>query len=232
MRYKLKVGVSTSPAAFILPRLQVELARDLPQLELEFAVADSATVRDQVLRRGVELGLVGRHFEHEDLRCEPFLEGDRLVVIVPPGWPLAGERGTIPLKRLRQERFIGRRKGSGTRAAYEPVLAAAGAPLSALNIVREAADTEACLEAVAAGEGVSIVSALAAREAVRSGRVRALELEALTLVRNLYLISHARVELSEAAAAFVELLRECRERCHHFPAGGGEPPRPEPRAGV
>lgn len=226
--YRLKVGVSTSPAAFLLPWLQTDLAQALPHVALDFQVGDSSTVRDQVLGGGVELGLVGNYFAHEELRCEPFLEGDRLVVIVPQGSALAREKGPIPLKRLKEERFIGRREGSGTRAVYEPVLAAAGASLASLKVVREAADTDSCVQAVAAGEGVSIVSLLAAREAIAAGRVKALEVEALTLVRNLYLIRHARSELSEPARRFAELLREWRERCHHLPPGSLELPRMEP----
>jgi len=231
MRYQLKVGVSTTPASFLVPRLREEMARSLPEVEVSFEIGDSSTIRDRVLAQQVELGLVGAHFDHPDLHCEPFLEGDQLVVIVPPGSPLA-HLSQISVRQLREEPFIARPAGSGTRLIYEPYLAAAGAPLSSLQVVREAPDTEAAVEAVASGEGVSIVSLLAAREAAEAGRVKALRLEGATLVRNLYLILHARVELSLEAARFVDILRECRERCHHLPPVGAERPEVQPPAGT
>jgi DNA-binding transcriptional LysR family regulator len=227
MKYELKVGVSSTPAGLMVPRLLVELDRALPQVEVRFTVSDSSTVRDQVLGRRVELGMVGRHFEHEDLLCESFLEADKLVVIVPPGSPLARGR-TISIGQLSRERFIGRRLGSGTRHVYEPVLAAAGAPLSSLNVVREEAGAPSCIEAVANGEGLSIVSLLSAGEAIEAGLVVALELEAVTLVRNLYVISNARAGMSEHGKGFVRFLMKWCERCHHLAPGVAEELRAAP----
>jgi DNA-binding transcriptional LysR family regulator len=224
MRHELKVGMSSTPAGFLLPRLQDELHRALPDVAVRFLLSDSATVRDRVLGRLVELGLVGQHFLHEDLHVESWLEGDRLVVIVPPGSPLAQGR-LISVRRLSQEPFIGRLPGSGTRAAYEPILAASGA---LLQVVSEEPDTASCLRAVEQGQGVSIVSLLAARESIEAGRVTALQLECVTLVRNLYLISHARATPSEGGLLLLEFLREWREHCHHFAAAILEAHHPEP----
>jgi len=215
MKYRLKVGVSTTSAGVVLPRLEEQLASELADIVIDYEVADSSAVRDLVLEQRVELGLVGAHFEDQDIRSEPFLEGDRLVVIAPPGWGAEG-RDRISIHQLKREHFVTRQAGSGTRLTYEPILAAAGAPLSSLRVVREAEGATACIAAVAAGEGLSIVSLLAAQGAVEEGRVRAFKLEAVTLMRNLYLISHARVALSEAAERFAGVLREFRERCHHF----------------
>jgi DNA-binding transcriptional LysR family regulator len=218
VKYELKVGVSSTPAGGLIPRLRDELGRTLPDVEVRFEVASSAAIRDRVLGRVVELGMVGLHVEHEELRCTPFLEGDRLVVIVPPGSELALAQ-SVTLRQLAAEPFIGRLRGSGTRATYEPVLAALGHPLSTLRTVREAVSAAASIEAVARGEGTSIVSLLVAREAIEAGRVAALHLETVTLVRNLYLIKHARLTPSEASGRFERFLMDWCSRCHHSAAG-------------
>ncbi|MFH0810644.1 MAG: LysR substrate-binding domain-containing protein [Pseudomonadota bacterium] len=235
MRQLLKVAVSSTTAHGIIPRLAGELNRALPEIEVMFVASDSFTARDHVLARVVELALVGQHFEHDELECSPFLEGDRLVVIVPPHSAVADNR-VITLAQLKEQRFIARRSGSGTRAIYEPVLAAAGASLKTLRVVREEANTADCIEAVAKGEGVSIVSLLAAREAIEQGQVKALDLAAVTMLRNLYVIRHARGILSAEGRRFVDFIEEWCARCHHSagnlneehgilsPSGGEETP--------
>jgi len=77
-----------------------------------------------------------------------------LVVIAPADHPLAGQRAIDP-RRLREERFILREKGSGTRMAVD----AHWRRLRAAPPVRlELGSNEAVKEAVAGHLGLSVVS--------------------------------------------------------------------------
>jgi DNA-binding transcriptional LysR family regulator len=221
MKLKLRVGVSSTPAEAVMPLILPELPHALPDLDISFHTADSVDICQDVLGGRLDLGIVGAYFQNEDLVCEPFLEGDKLVVIVPPGSLLA-QSGKVSIRQLNREPFIGRRRGSGTRLTYEPVLAAAGVPLASLQVVDEVGDTAASIEEVANGKGISIVSLLAAREAVMAGRVKALELEHLTLVRNLYVITRAKAGAPEARTEFLGFLKRWRDRCHWVAAAASE----------
>lgn len=103
----------------------------------------------------VEGAIAGDAFEVVEV------QGDRLVVVLPPGHRWAS-RSTIDATRLAGARWVMRERGSGTRNDIEAALAAAGTRIDALDVVIELPSNEAVLAAVEAGAGISAVSVLAA----------------------------------------------------------------------
>ena len=84
--------------------------------------------------------------EEEELAAEVFHQ-DELVMIAAPGHQLAG-RPRVPLSAVREEPFILREPGSGTRAVEEWALARLKLPV---RVVMALGSTEAIKRVVAAG---------------------------------------------------------------------------------
>ena len=90
-------------------------------------------------------------------------------------------------------------------ASLEELFAEAGLPMH-VNMVL--GHVEAIKQAVAAGLGVSVLSALAIRREVRAGRLAVLAVEHFPIQRRWYITRLAGRDLSSSAQAFLAFLRE------------------------
>jgi len=103
---------------------------------------------------------------------------DQLVVIVPPGHPLADEEVTTADKLLDYP-FICREEGSGTREVISEHLEHAGIKACDLKICMELGSPEAVKGAVEAGMGISVTSRATIMKELKLGTLLAVPLEPL-----------------------------------------------------
>jgi DNA-binding transcriptional LysR family regulator len=127
-----------------------------------------------------------------------------LVVIASTGHRLA-QRKTLTLRDLREDRFILRERGSGTRMAADAHFK--GAKFTA-QVRLELGSNEAIREAVAAGLGVSVVSrhALGQRPATQHG-VTVLPVEGFPVPSQWHIVWPKGKRLSPVAQVFGEHLQ-------------------------
>ncbi|HZP37069.1 MAG TPA: selenium metabolism-associated LysR family transcriptional regulator [Methylomirabilota bacterium] len=201
----LLVGASTIPGEYILPALIGRFKEKFPDVAITLLIGGSRTVNDWVLEGRAEIGVVGARPSHRALEHRELLPDD-IVLIVGAGHPWQGRR-EVTLDELRGEPLLLREQGSGTRAALERGLEAAGADLSGFRVVGEMGSTQAIKQAVKAGVGVSLISRRAVEEECRVGSVWCLKVAGLQIDRAFYLVTHrerSRSPLAEAFRAFVE----------------------------
>ncbi|MBM4433460.1 MAG: hypothetical protein FJ025_05610 [Chloroflexi bacterium] len=206
MKRELLIGVSTIPGQFIIPGLLKEIIQKIPGVELKLEISDSQKTFDKVVSGQIDVGIIGTDYKHPDVDLIPFITDDKLSIIVPIDSPLS-KKEKITLDELKGQNFIGRESGSGTRATYERAFEKAGFSLKDLNIVAEVSDTEACIQAVEGRSGVSIVSTLAARNAIEAGRVKVLDIEGVPLFRNFFIITNKKRPLSDIANQLISFLK-------------------------
>lgn len=206
MKKDLLVGVSTIPGQFIIPGLLKEIIQKIPGVELKLEISDSQKTFDKVVNGKIEVGIIGTGYKHPDVDLIPFITDDKLSIIVSIDSSLAKKK-KITLNELRVQNFIGRELGSGTRATYERAFEKASFSLKDLKIVVEVGDTEACIQSVESGAGVSIVSTLAARNAIDAGRIKTLDIEGVPLFRNFYIITNKKRPLSGVANQLISFLK-------------------------
>jgi DNA-binding transcriptional LysR family regulator len=132
-----------------------------------------------------------------DLVAEPFMENP-LVAIASPVHPLAGG-ARIPLAALREQTFLLREPGSGTRIAMERFFADHSLPLST---GMEMNTNEAIKQGVEAGLGLGIVSMHTVGLEVEMGRLVVLDVEGFPLRRQWYVVHRRGKRLSQVAKAF------------------------------
>jgi DNA-binding transcriptional LysR family regulator len=163
-------------------------------------------VADLVLEGTVELGWVGMEFKDSRLLCEPFCR-DRLVVIAPPHHPACGKR--VKPRDLEGETFIWREGGSGTRTHMVRLLSKAGLkpdPEKGLIL----GSTTSVIQAVAAGMGLSLVSAWAAETWLKAGKIGRIRWEEET-TRWFYTLRLRRRHPGSTASSFLDFLASRKE---------------------
>lgn len=195
----LTIGASSTPGTYLLPSLLGRFRSRYPGVALALHIENSRAIERWVAAGEVDLGVIGETPSLQGLSATRLLR-DRLVLIVPRGHRLARRRGVAP-QELGVEALITREEGSGTRAAAERYLRDLRTSLDPAMALGSA---EAVREAVAAGLGVAIVSALTVPRTDR--RIVPLRLRGAAWDRELVMIQRAGGTLSPAAGRFRETL--------------------------
>jgi DNA-binding transcriptional LysR family regulator len=202
-RGRLAIGASTTIGTYLLPGVLAEFWRRHPGVELLVEIENTEQVHRRLGRHELDVGLTEGFVGGNDLDAEVFLQ-DELVVIAARGHRLAG-KPRVPLSELRQEPFILREPGSGTRAVQEQALARLKLPV---RVVMALGSTEAIKRVVAQGVGLAVVSRLAVREECTAGTVAVLAVAGLRIGRPLHLVRRKGRRDGPALRAFCGVLRE------------------------
>ena len=202
LRGELLVGGSTIPGQYVLPEFIGRFRLLHPEVRVTLAIGDTSEVCQQVLKGGLEVGLVGAMVDEDRLAFTPLMD-DQVVLAAWPGHPLAGRR-LLPAD-LSEVPVVLREPGSGTRMALARALERAGLGLEDLEVAAQMGSTMAVLQAVRAQVGVGVISRLAILDDLAAGRVVELELAGLDLVRQFHLVTRKKRTHSPAAQAFLAL---------------------------
>jgi LysR family transcriptional regulator, low CO2-responsive transcriptional regulator len=199
---------TTTTAKYFVPRLLGAFRKQHPAIELSLNITNQANVLDRLAHNQDDLYFTGRPPKDLDIELRPVLPNP-LVVVAPSDHPLAQEKKAISLKRLAEEEFIMREKGSGTRAIVEQFF---NDNRLDLNVIMEMSSNEAIKQGIAGGLGLSVLSLHTLSLAVSGGPLTCLDIEGFPIQRRWYVVYPAGKQLSIAAQMFLDfLLNEGKE---------------------
>ncbi|MEM1657802.1 MAG: selenium metabolism-associated LysR family transcriptional regulator [Candidatus Jordarchaeales archaeon] len=199
---KIKVAASTIPGEHILPWLVARFKEVRPKVSFEIEVMDSSEALKKLLEGEVDLAAVGSLFDRSTNEFDVVPIGkEKLVFVCPVGHELV-RKEKVTLEDCLKYPFVFRSKTSGTRAEAEKALALRRVPPGKLKISLEVGSTEAVVNAVSAGLGITIMSETAARKAEAAGLVKIIEVEGWKAERMLYLVRDKRRPLAAMAEEF------------------------------
>ena len=203
-RGTLRVHASQTIASHWLPRHLVAFRATYPEVAIRLAIGNTADVARVVAEGAAELGFVEGEVDAPAL-ASVAVARDRLVLVVPPGHPLASA-DALRAADLTVHAFVLREAGSGTRSAFEAALAAQGLAPDVLTVSLELPSNEAVLAAVKAGAGASVLS-----EAVVAGELAEGSLVAARFslpTRTFRMLRHKERYRSRAADALLDLITQ------------------------
>jgi DNA-binding transcriptional LysR family regulator len=201
---RLRLAASTTTGNYLLPRLIAAYRRKVPAAAFNLEIGNSQHVTRTVADFEVDLGFIEGPTTDSRLKVIPWVR-DELVVVCSPRHPLAhglkrGLRAKVPIARLREETWLLRERGSGTREVAEAAL------LPHLRRIRtdiELGSTEAIKTAAAEGLGLTCLSRHAVGDLLDLGRLAVLATQLPPMRRMLYLIHHERRYLTPALERFI-----------------------------
>jgi len=215
---ELRIGVSTTIAQYVLPRMLGEFHREYPQVHLSVQSGNTEEIVTALEAQKISLGLIEGPARRRDVHAEPFLD-DELVLMVPASheWVTSSP---IPAEQLANAPLLMREQGSGTRRVVELALEKAGLKLKSLKIAMELDSTEAIKSAVEAGLGVGFASRWATYKEVEMETLRLVEIAGLRVLRQFTLAYPAGPEPQGPAGAFRRFALERRTMLLPQVAGG------------
>ncbi len=201
----LYIGGSTIPGVYFLPRIMGAFKRAHPDVKVSLVIGDTQKIIEEILADNLEMGIVGAETKDKRIVQNRVIE-DQMVLVLAGEHKWAGQK-RVALNALRQEPFIVREKGSGTRESIQRSLVQSGSSLEGFNIVAEMGSTAAVIQGIKNQLGVSILSSIAVAEEVRAGKLNMLEIEGLNLTRGFLLTRRRNRTASPLCQAFMEFIR-------------------------
>ena len=202
----LRIGASTTIATYMIADYLGAFYRQYPGIELHLVSANTRDIADMMIAHDVDIALIEGPLADEELLSKPW-RTDVMKLIVSPQHRFAQSNDAIEAIALNDEIMIVREPGSGSR---EVVTQALGLHAIEPKQTLEIGSTEAIKQAVAAGLGVSLVSAVAISDQLKLGRLKEIAMQDLQIERTLWqLQSPGRINIP-AAAAFDRILWQDR----------------------
>ncbi|SKB08969.1 LysR substrate-binding domain-containing protein [Aeromicrobium choanae] len=161
---ELEVAASLTIAEFILPRWLGELRSRSVVVRPRLHVVNSEKVAELVRSRTVDVGFIESAAVPRDL-AHRLVGSDQLAVVVDPRHPWARRSTPVPHEALRNEAWVLRETGSGTRSTFERALRFEP------HLAMEADSTTALIGAARAGVGPAVVSRRAVASELETGRL-------------------------------------------------------------
>ncbi len=203
---RLRIGASSTVSTYLLPSLLRRFKDRYPYVDLTVKTDYGYKIIDAIREGDIDLALVGHNL---NWLADPSLRSravarDQLSLIVWPGHEWCGRKLIEPRDLLHGYVFIHSRPDSGMRSVVDKFLLQENLVFDA---VLEMANHESIKLAVEEKIGIALISSVAIRHEMATGRLAEVPLNRLnTIDRRFLLVSRADEELNAAEKAFVALV--------------------------
>jgi DNA-binding transcriptional LysR family regulator len=197
----LAIGANEATCLYVLPDVFAEYLRLYPSVQISIYRNFSHKILERLDLGLIDVGIVTLPVKLPALRARTIFR-DQLMLMVGADHPLA-RHDSVPISMVVQHPLILPRTGY-TRQIMDRLFRPYRAEL---KVRMELPSVGMIKSFVAAGLGVSLISSSFARDEVRSGRVKLINLKDNELWRELGVVYQKNRSLPRAAQAFVELIQ-------------------------
>lgn len=185
-----------------LPRAIAQLRHRLPRLQLQLVPEATYRSLEALRAREVDLAIVSRKLDHPEIEHKPLFH-DEMVALVPPGHPYAG-RPFITAEDFRDQHLVLHCAPEQSDVVTEVLTPAGVAP----GRISKVPVTEAVLETVKAGLGITAMARWAVVNQLRSGELIAIPLTENGLIRRWWIAYPRGMGQRPGVTELIELLRD------------------------
>ena len=197
---RTRVGI-VSTAKYFAPKALAAFSKLHPQIDVRLSVGNRQETLSAMENHDIDFAIMGRPPEDFDVDAVTFADHPH-IIISPPDHPLASAR-RISLGSLSEERFLSREKGSGTRILMTRLFAGVGIDP---QLGMEIGSNETIKQAVIAGLGIALISAHTVAVELADGRLCALDVQGMPLVRNWFVVKRKEKRMLPATTALWDFL--------------------------
>jgi len=198
----LRIVASETIATYLLPTLLAKFIKIYPQVQPDIHIGNTQMVIDSLDKGKASIGLIEGPTIHKTLHIEPWQQ-DELQIFCHPNHALAKNK-RISLTQIKQQQWILREQGSGTRAIFD---AAIERVATQVTLGMELSRQSAIKTSVKAGLGLGCLSELVIAEELKLGSLVKLT-SPLNLTRRLSIVTREYTQHNALGSAFITHLRQ------------------------
>lgn len=178
----LRIGATMTIGSNIMGKIISGLNQSYPDIDTFVIISNTHQIEQMLMENTLDIALVEGTISRDEILTRPALT-DSLCIICSNEHPLAN-RESIAVSELRNQNFILREKGSGTRAIFEHLMLAHHVPF---KIKWESTSTPAIVDAVSYNLGLGFLSERCVHEKIASGTIHKCPVQEIALERYFYL---------------------------------------------
>jgi DNA-binding transcriptional LysR family regulator len=199
---RLRLAVSTTGKYFV-PRLLAEFVKLHPAIEVSLQIHNRNNLIDRLVRNEDDLYIFSNPPKEFEIVTQPILPNP-MVVFARDDHPLAHEK-KISMEQLKNEKFIMREPGSGTRMVAYEAFDHHGVEL---QVQMELSTNEAIKQAILAGLGISILSQYTLGLDTFEPRLSILNVQGFPIERQWQFVYPVGKQTSSVSRAFMDFVRK------------------------
>jgi DNA-binding transcriptional LysR family regulator len=213
---RLQIGASTTLGNYVIPPLIASFHNKHPIAQLHLQIGNTREITAAVAAFEIDIGFIEGPCHEQQVRVVPWVVDD-LVIVCAPRHRLAHHRrgAAIGKAALREELWLLREPGSGTREAVENALLP---HLRHLPSVVQMGSAEAIRLAASEGLGLACLSRRVVEDFVALGRLRILRTTLPPLRREFSIVLRENKLASQAVEKFIA---HCRSDVRRPREGAG-----------
>lgn len=193
---------AASTAKYFLPYLLGEFQKRYPQIEIFLKVTNHFEVLNHLENNEYNLAILTQIPDDDTLEAIPFMENP-LFMCAPYDHPLANKKN-LNIEVLRDEPFIYREFGSGTRMVMEDYLKKHNIDVKP---IMELGTNEAIKHAIMAGIGISLISKLSFHSESVLNRIKVLDVNDLPIQTHWHVLYRKDKKLTPVTQNFILFLQ-------------------------
>lgn len=199
-RGEIVIAANNSACVKVLPQVFAEYKEKFPGVQVQVIRANAAKTAQSVLDNSVDFGILQLPVEDKKLEVVQIFS-DEIRLLTPPDHPLA-KAGSASASDVAEHPLLMPKQGRTRKRILEYL----GDHEDDAKISMELESTEMIKEFVAAGLGLGFMAVTNAQEEIRSGKVAAVRLEPLPMMRTIGLIYRKDKALPRAGLGFIEVI--------------------------
>jgi DNA-binding transcriptional LysR family regulator len=210
---RVSIG-AVSTAKYFVPFMIAAFSQRYPKIDVTLQIGNRQEIHAALRGYGLDIAIMGQPPADVEVEMRPLGEHPH-VIVASAAHPLAKRRKCSALD-LADETFISRERGSGTRMLMERFFEQQGLKP---KIALEVDSNETIKQSVIAGLGIAFISQHTVSHELDEGRLVAVRLEGLPVMRHWHAIRRSDKVLLPAAEAMLEFLGS--EGSRHLPVMRG-----------
>ena len=203
----LRVGIThTVESSLVVDAIAKYLNKSTPGVSIRITSGTSKSLYKQLKNGEIDFIIMEGSYNDPDLN-NVMLGTDSLVLVTSPSNHLAS-KNTVTLDEMKEENLIMRLPDSNTMKTFANALKERSKSLSDFNIILEIDNIATIKDLIRRDFGVSILAKSVCQDEVRKGKLAILNIENISMVREMNLVYPRDFEHAEAIDGIVRCYNE------------------------
>lgn len=185
---RFSIGVTHTTESNILVNVIAQYCNIHDGIKINIISNDINTLYSKLKSFMIDMAFVEGRITDSSLSTV-LLDTDSLILAVSPKHPFA-KRGSISIFELQQAKLIMRLPDSGTRRLFESHLMSRGLSIDDFNVILEIDNIATIKDLIRRNFGVSILGKSACQDELNKGKLIALPIEDLSMIREINMVYH------------------------------------------
>ncbi len=196
----LNIGSSITVGTCMLNDITNKLMSKNNDINIRVNVNNTESIEEMLLNSKLDVAIVEGIVSNKDLITKP-IRNDELIIVAGKNHKFYNKK-KISILELEGEDFISREEGSGSRKIFDEILKMNNVEV---NNNWVSTDTEVIKNAVINGKGLGVLSTMIVDKELETKTLNKIDIEEVTMFRQIYLVYHKNKYMSEQMISFLEL---------------------------